>query len=56
MAFHLPVHGWNCINKVKKAYNGQKLFEKIFTRYYSCKIILLHFTVNNNFYSLVIHL
>ena len=32
-AFHLPVHGWNCINKVKKeAYNGQKLSEKIFNR------------------------
>ena len=30
--FHLPVHGWNFINKVKKrAYNGQKLSEKIFT-------------------------
>ena len=27
---------------LKKGYNGQKLSEKIFTRYYSCKIILLH--------------
>ena len=42
VAFHFPVHVWNCINKVKKSLQRSKALRKDIHYIGSCKIILLH--------------
>ena len=42
MDFHVPVHGWNFINKVKKNLQGSNALRKDIHYIGSCKIILLY--------------